>query len=290
MEIFYWNEFQYFYWEKDNRKKTLVKNFLSEFFSLLNNFFPLSHFSYISNFKNIQTKNRIFKNLFAHQNYKNQSKKIRREKIRLEMKISNKFKPINLNKIKKVKVDINFNYIPPFLNLNFFELIEPLFSLKKNDIFIQKAVSKKKKFLTILVETFFFLKKLRKVEQKNKKLPGYSEVSEKINFEEESERKIGNVIRKCIHLYGSKNGGNLMFLKIEKLKKTLNENFFFYISSKVKKVLDLGNFSTTSLIKINRLALSQINLGKGRGKKLHSRGFFFEDLKKSLLNEYGKKI
>lgn len=299
MEIIYWNEFQYFYWKKDNWKKTLaknfkkgffLKNFLFEFFSLLNNLFPLVHFSYISNIKNIGTKNSLLKNLITHENYKKQSKKIRREKIRLEMKISKKFKPIKLDKIKKVKIDINFNYIPPFINLNFFELIEPQFPLKKNDIFTEKTVSKKFFFLTMLVQNFFSLKKLRKVEQKNEKLPGFFEVSKKKNFEEENERKIGNVIRKCIHLYKSKNGGNLMFLKIEKLKNTFNKNFFFYKSSKIKKVLDLGNFSVTSLIKINQLTFCQINLGKEEGKKLLSKVFFFENSKKILLNEYGNKI
>ncbi len=284
MELIYWNEFQYFYWEKDDEKKIstniLINRFFSkkiffEFFSLIKNLFPLLHYSYISNNKNFMTKNWILKKFTPNEKYQKQSKKIRRGKIRMEMKISNKFKISKLNQIKKVKIDINFNYMPPFINLKFFELIEPQFSPKKSDIFIEKVVSKKIFFLTILIQNFFSLKKLEKAEQKNEKLSGYFELCEKINFEEENEFKIGNVIRKCIHLYKSKNGGNLMFLKLEEFKKNFNKKFFFYKTPKVKEILDLGNFSTTSLIKINQLALSQINLRNEEGKKSISKVFFF---------------
>lgn len=299
MEIIYWNKFQYFYWEKNYVKKTLfnkfikrffLKNFFFEFFFLLNNLFPISQISYISNSKKIPAKSLILKNFIAHENYKKQGKKIRRGKVGMEMKISKKFKFTKLDKIKKVKIDLNFNNMPPFINLKFFELIEPQFSLRKNRIFIEKEVSKKIFFLTMLIRNFFSLKKIRKFDQKNKKLLGYFEVSKKLNFEEENERKIGNVIRKCIHLYRNRNDGNLMFLKIEELKKTFNKIFFFYRTSKIKKVLDLGNFSTNSLIKIKQLVLCQVNLEKEGGKKLFSKVFFFENSKKSLLNEYGNKI
>lgn len=298
LDLIFWNEFQNFDWVKNYKKeprlvnytrKSFYENIFFKFLSMEKIRLTRFYFSLIYCFKNIFYKNRFYHKFTWYKKYHKQAKKSRRRKIGIEIENFNKFKQKKIDKIKKEKINTGINLFLPLVNLKFLELNEPRIYLKENDIFVEKVISKKSIFLNVLMQNFFKSKHLAKIKTINKNPSKNLNSNKKKKFEKETDYKLGNVIRKCIHLFWNKNCENFLVLKIKEIKNTLKKINYFNKVLKLKKFLDLETFSTPSLIKIKNLTLYKRNWIK-RVEYPNLTVFLFCNCKRGFVNEYGNKL